>query len=393
MRRRFAATIVLISLLATAGVPPQTLPERAEAAATQSGRRVLGYYVNYDPTSWSSLETQAPLIDVVAAQWVTLDACGQLTSRDDQTLKQFARSRGIQVFPSLLTLSGWLNHQLLTDEETTARAISEIVDYVVAEDYDGFDLDLEGVWPDDRPAYTAFVARLGAALHARDKALSLALPAKTSDTTSGWGGAFDYAALGPHADLITIMAYEYSGSWGKPGPIAPYDWVEQVTAFAASQIPPEKVLLGLASYGHDWNTTSGGGRYLGFAEAEALSDWHGIPLILDPATHSETMRYRVPAGERPPRPMVPPAPQHLITQRQAPPCAVAPPPTATPTPRPTPPPDAIQDHEVWVEGTASTAARLPLVDHYGIAGIASWRLGHESPSVWPVVDRWRQGAP
>src|SRR5439155_3403098 len=158
---------------------------------------------------------------------------------DDQTLKQFARSRGIQLFPSLVTFSGWLNHRLLTNDEISTRTIGEIVDYVAAEGYDGFDLDLEGVWPDDRAAYTAFVTSLGAALRDRGRMLALAIPAKTADTTTGWGGAFDYAALGAQADLLTIMAYEYHGGWGEPGPIAPYAWVEQVAAFATSQIPPE----------------------------------------------------------------------------------------------------------------------------------------------------------
>ena len=394
MMRRCACAIVLLLVFATADVPDRVVSEAAGEAPSESSRRVLAYYVPYDPASWVSLETQAHLIDLVAVQWVTIDACGQLSSRDDQTLKQFANSRGISVFPSLLTLSGWLNHRLLTDEETSARAVHEIVDYVMAEGYDGFDLDLEGVRPDDRVAYTGFVSRLGAALRERGKRLALALPAKTADTTTGWGGAFDYAALGPHADLVTIMAYEYSGSWGKPGPVAPYDWVEQVAAFATSQIPAAQVRLGLAFYGHDWNTTSGGGRYLGAREATALSEWYGAPIVLDPTTRSETMRYRASGGELPPRQVGPPAPPHQITRRQPPPCPITDPsPAATPTPRPTPAPDVIQDHEVWLEGSTSVAARVPLADRYQTGGVAAWRLGHEDASLWTVVERWRRGEP
>jgi spore germination protein YaaH len=392
--RRSVRAIVLILALATTVAPVATVPVGATVSEDVSSRRVLGYYVTDDPTSWVSLETQAHLIDIVAVRWVTIDACGQLTSSDDQTLKQFARSRGIQVFPSLGTFSGWLNHRILTDEETSKRALAEIVDYVVGETYDGFDLDLEGVRPDDRAAYTAFVARLGAALRDRGKVLALAIPAKTADTTTGWGGAFDYAALGDHADLITIMAYEYYGSWGEPGPIAPYDWVEQVAAFATSQIPPEKVLLGLAFYGFDWNTTSGGARYLGYPEATALSERYGVPIVLDPTTRSEMFRYRAPGGEGPPLPVAPPAPKHEMTHRQPPPCPIAEPsPAATPTPRPTPVPAAIQDHEVWLEGSASAASRLSLADRYQTGGVATWRLGHEDPPTWEVVERWRRGGP
>ena len=362
-------------------------------ARSATPRQVLGYYVPYDSTSWASLQAQAGSIDVVAVQWVTIDGCGRLTSDDDQTLKQFAQSRGIRVIPSLLTYSGWLNNRLLTDPETTDRAIAEIVDYVVAEQYDGFDLDLEGVPASDRAAYTVFVKRLAEALHTREKILALAVPPKSSDTTTDFGGAFDYAALGQHADLVTVMGYEWHGSWSGPGPIAPYDNVEKVVAFAAGQIPPEKVVLALAFYGFDWNTTSGGARYIGYPEAAALADRYGAPITLAPDSRSATFRYRAPAGEPPPTVTRPPALDHEITKRRPPSCSVADPaPAPTPTPRPAPPPDAIQDHQVWLEEHESAVARLTLADRHGVGGVALWRLGHEETRVWPALEGWRQGA-
>ena len=51
--------------------------------------------------------------------------------------------------------------EILADVDATERTIEEIVAYVVTEDYDGFDLDLDGVRPDDRAAFSAFTARLG----------------------------------------------------------------------------------------------------------------------------------------------------------------------------------------------------------------------------------------
>lgn len=358
------------------------------------GRLVLGYYVPYDPTSWASLQSQARSIDVVAVQWVTIDACGRLTSDDDQTLKRFAQSQGIRVIPSLLTYSGWLNHRLLTDQETTDRAIAEIVEYVLAEGYDGFDLDLEAVRADDRAAYTDFVKRLTEALHARGKILALAVPPKMTDTTTGFAGAFDYAALGQHADLVTVMGYEWHGAWSGPGPIAPYDNVDKVVAFAASQMPPERVVLALAFYGWDWNTTSGGSRYIGHPEAAALAERYGVPLTIASDSRSATFRYRAPAGEQPPAVTRPPAPSHEITTRRPPSCTVVDPaPAPTPTPRPVPPPDAVQDHEVWLEEHESAVARLGLAARHGVGGLALWRLGHEEARVWPALDAWRSAAP
>src|SRR4051794_20401283 len=54
--------------LPSAAVPPARGPERL----------MLGYYVPYDATSWASLAAHADALDVVAAQWVTVDACGNL---------------------------------------------------------------------------------------------------------------------------------------------------------------------------------------------------------------------------------------------------------------------------------------------------------------------------
>ena len=101
-----ARALFLFLVLATAAVPVAAVQDGVAAPSGTPGRRGLGYYVTYDATSWASLEAQAHLLDLVAVRWVTIDACGRLTSSDDQTLKQFARSRGIQVLPSLGTFSG-----------------------------------------------------------------------------------------------------------------------------------------------------------------------------------------------------------------------------------------------------------------------------------------------
>jgi len=91
--------------------------------------QLLAYYVPYDATSWQSLQAHPESIDTIAAQWVTIDACGNLSSREDDTLKQFAHAHGLKVVPSLLTLSAWLNHRILSDHDVAANTIEQIVAY------------------------------------------------------------------------------------------------------------------------------------------------------------------------------------------------------------------------------------------------------------------------
>jgi spore germination protein len=359
-------------------------------ASAEQQRVMLGYYVPYDSTSWASIEAHVDALDVVAAQWVTVDPCGNLGSTDNQTLKQFARARNIKVLPSLFTLSGWLNNRLLTDQETSDRFLEQIVSYTVAEDYAGFDLDLEAVDPTNRAALSAFVARAADALHEQGKLIALAIPAKERDVTTGWAGAYDYAALGASADLITIMAYEYAGAWSGPGSVAPLPWVERVLAFAVSQMPAEKVLLGVAWYGYDWNTTSGGARALGYPQAAGLATDVGASPTVDAATQSATFSYENLAPDPALRALAPRRPAHRITSRQPPPCDVAPPATTPVPPHEQPQePGSPQAHEVWFEDAASVVARLGLADQYNAGGIATWRLGLEDPSVWDAIQEFR----
>jgi spore germination protein len=365
----------------------------SSVGAAPTGRLVVAYYVSEDARSWQALEANPGSIDIVAAQWMSVNPCGGISTHDDQTLKQFARGRGISVFPTLVTFSGALNHRLLTEPDVRAHFLHEIVDYVMSEDYEGFDLDLEGVEPADRDAYTSFVESLASMLHERGKRLSLALGPKARDLTTGWSGAYDYAALGQHADLITIMTYEFSGSWGDPGPIAPAPWVDDVMSFATSQIPAEKVLLGIAHYGYDWNTVTGQARALGYLDAAATAQQYGSSIGKDERTQSGTFRYQAPAGVAPPSVPRAPSVRHVETRRNALPCDVPmPPPSPTRTPRPSSPPGTLEEHVVWIEESASARARLQIADRHKTGGVGMWRLGQDDPAFWPLLDEWRAGA-
>ena len=383
---RWVATGVAV----LAGLWPADPGFADQATGRLSAGFVLGYYVPYDPTSWASLQAHASQIDIVAGQWVTIDACGGLTARDDQSLKQFARDRGLLLEPSLFTASAWLDHRLLSDDASRSAALQNIVAYTVEEGYDGFDLDLEGVDAGDRDALTDFVAELGTTLHANGKLLTLALPAKERDVTTGWSGAFDYAALGARADLVTIMAYEYRGPFSGPGSVAPYAWVSRVVTFASQQIARDKVLLGLAFYGYDWNTTSGGALSLGYPRARSLAEHVQADPGFDADQQSFTFSYTSGAGDAVPPGPTAARPNHVITTRTSVPCDVAPA-SAPPTPKPpAPAPDTAQAHEVWVEDSQSAAARIGLSDGQHLRGIAVWRLGFEDPNVWPLFEQWRQ---
>ena len=111
--------------------------------------------------------------------------------------------------------------------------------------------------PDDRDRFSQFVEELAAALHDKDRLLSIAVFPKDAEPGK-WHTqkAADYARLGAAVDEFKVMTYSYSGGWSDPGPQTPLAWARKVLTFAASQVPPEKVLMGVPFYGFDWHGES-----------------------------------------------------------------------------------------------------------------------------------------
>jgi len=136
--------------LPAAAPAPQARPGRQCSAITGLANRTLGLHCRRMPADRPhrrALAHHRPL---------------RQTSHPRRSDAQAVRpGKRIRIPPVAAHFVRWLNHRLLTEETVTAHSIQQIVDYVVAEDYDGFDLDLEAVEAADRDAYTAYVAALG----------------------------------------------------------------------------------------------------------------------------------------------------------------------------------------------------------------------------------------
>lgn len=156
---------------------------------------------------------------------------------------------------------------VLADPATRARHVQALVTLVTsggtdALGYDGLDLDYEtfafsdprSTWATTRPAWIAFLTELSAQLRPLGKQLVVSVPpvydGEQTDLSGYW--VYDYAAMGPLVDRIRVMAYDYSVARGQPGPIAPIQWVEDLVRAIRRLVPPEKIDLGIPTYGYDW---------------------------------------------------------------------------------------------------------------------------------------------
>jgi len=307
------------------------------------GKVRWAYYVPYAANSLSSLREYVSALDYVSPYWYRIDGEGNLISSGDgeinernrQTVLDLAGTHGVRVLPMIKNRETYADFTpVLADPAVRAAAIENIARMTLDGGFAGAHIDFEGISPEDRSHLTAFMVDLAAVLRPQGKLVTQAVPAKDRERTTGWAGAYDYAALGDVNDLVIVMTYGYGT--GVPQSTAPYPWVASTAAYISSQIPAEKVLLGLAWYGYDWNLTKGGVVSLTHAEAVARAQANQATIGFDERTQTPRFTYES-EGER---------------------------------------------HEVWFEDRRSNDAKMALVFRYGLAGAAGWRMGHEDPAVW-----------
>ncbi|MBN1331798.1 hypothetical protein JW978_02840 [Candidatus Dojkabacteria bacterium] len=175
-----------------------------------------------------------------------------------EELQEYSENNGIEFIPSIAMFDHEIFTEVLQNEENFNRHIEAIIREVEQNNFDGIDLDYESTKKDDEAKYREFIQKLSEKLHSKDKKLVVTvlpkwLPDFIYPSLNETRAVQDWEFLGEYADEVRIMAYDYTSQQSeKPGPIAPAYWVETILKKARREIPPEKIILGLNSYGYNW---------------------------------------------------------------------------------------------------------------------------------------------
>lgn len=149
--------------------------------------------------------------------------------------------------------SNVLISSVIQNPSSKETLIQQLLETLETKGFGGVDVDFEFILAADRDAFTAFVSDLAAALRPAGYRTSVALAPKTSADQPGllYEGK-DYAALGAAADSVLLMTYEWGYKYGPNMAVAPLNRVRRVVEYALTEIPAEKISLGIPNYGYDW---------------------------------------------------------------------------------------------------------------------------------------------
>jgi spore germination protein YaaH len=345
--------LAVASLTNGAGADPAAA--RAESsvlpvsvATSTSGARSIGYVAYWDQArAVQSVDDAGAALTEISPSWYAPAADGsivvQLEGSVDDSPAAVARLRahGALIVPALANYrnkawDGKVIGAILADPTRRTHHVSRIRALVRERSFDGIDIDYEHLATADRQPFTAFITELAAGLHADGKLLSVTLHPKTSEP----GGqpknhAQDYAAIGRVADEVRIMLYDYHWDTSVAGALAPIDWVGAVMTWAATQIPAHKLVMGVATYGYDWQGARG--TSLMFAEIKRRARRFDATVLYNRAKQAPHFRYEDGLG---------------------------------------------REHHVWFENARSLAAKESVMLDTGAGGMHYWRLGGEDPAIW-----------
>ena len=149
--------------------------------------------------------------------------------------------------------NNYLIHRMLINERARGNLIANIVDIITEMGYEGVNIDFEFILSEDRDNFTQFVGDVTTAVNELGYEVTVDLAPKTSSTQSGllYEGK-DYMGLGNASNRAFVMTYEWGYTYGPAMAVAPINKVRQVLEYAITQIPSEKISMGIPNYGYDF---------------------------------------------------------------------------------------------------------------------------------------------
>ncbi|MDE7479525.1 MAG: LysM peptidoglycan-binding domain-containing protein [Lachnospiraceae bacterium] len=233
--------------------------------------------------------------------------------------------------------SGMFNNYLISEIVHNPSAQQHLIDQIFLtmeeKGFAGIDIDFEYILPQDRVAYAEFVANVRNQAAPKGYPVSVALAPKTSANQKGllYEGK-DYKLLGAAADSVLLMTYEWGYTYGPPMAVAPINKVREVVEYAVTEIPTEKIDLGIPNYGYDWTLPYVQGtskaRTIGNVEAVQIAIENDAVIQFDQTAMSPYFRYEK---------------------------------------------DGVQ-HEVWFEDVRSMKEKFQLITEYNLRGMGYWQI-------------------
>ncbi len=323
-------------------IPPPAIPTSRPLA--------IGFYINWDESSLSSLQRNLDHLDWVVPQWVhlqnpSIDGSPIGVELHAPALNLIRETRPqIRIMPMVQNLvdEKWdkdLLGQMIADESSRQRLVTALTTFVEQNKFSGVCIDFEEI-PEPVDAsldnLLHFMQELHAVFQLRGLTVMQAVPFDSTD----WNYK-DFAAAN---DYLMLMAYDEhwagkaAGSDHGWGSVAGQGWYEKNLVARMKEIDPAKTIIAIGNYGYDWTEDNDSVKEVTCQEALINARESQVEQIqFDPLTRNPNYEYDE---------------------------------------------EDETHHHVWFLDAVTAYNQMRAASGYRPAGFALWRLGSEDPSIW-----------
>jgi len=322
-------------------IPVVPAPPTVPAPVVPATRPLsVGFFINWDESSYESLKRNLDHLDWVVAEWSHLQDGPNPLATDVHipALNWIRVTRPeVRILPMVQNVwdDKWQSDLLartIADEPHRRTLINALTSFVQENNFAGICVDFEEPPASAQANLLTFMQELHTTFAAKGLLVVQAVPFDNPD--------WNYKAYSAANDYLILMAYDQHWTGSDAGPVAAQDWFEQNLIKRMHELDSTKTIIALGNYGYNWSDASSTADEVTFQEALISARESSAAPTFDSASRNPYFEYDE---------------------------------------------EDQSHHKVWFLDGVTAYNQMRAASGYKPAGFGIWRLGSEDPSVWSIL--------
>lgn len=288
----------------------------------------------------SSTLAEAVGINVISPTWFYLnDDEGGISNIASASYVTYCHNKGIQVWGLVSNVENTSVDTSAVLGSTTNRnkLESKLISAAIEYKLDGINIDFESISADTAASYIQFIREMSILCRKNGIILSVDTITPAQSPVS-----YDWKEMGTVADYVILMAYDEHYAGSEAGSVASLSWTREGANTMLKYVSADQLVLGVPFYSRLYKIYSDGTVD---SEARGMTDVNDF-IIRNEATsvYDETTEQNY---------------VEFVYNDTT--------------------------YQLWIEDETSMAKRLQIITDNSLAGIASWKVGLETNSIWSLI--------
>ena len=268
---------------------------RDQIADVPSSPLRLAFVDSTSETTQAALSRHLQDLDGIVGDWLTINSLGNVVEEGEPTdpgnnidaALGAVRSRPFQVLAMLSDENDQqANFARLADSTFRSKIELEIIRALQKHGFDGVVVNFSHLAGVDVRYFRGLLSELKALLLPAKKTVGVLLPADA---------AIDYKALASACDFAILRLFNDDAP--EPQALAPANWVRKVVALRTAEIPSEKLIFAVASFGREWLNRKEL-QPISFKSVMLAAATPGAEISFDPGNRNPYLQFFDSSGQR-----------------------------------------------------------------------------------------------